>query len=188
MFLKLGKSRQRSSKRMFLSWTSRGRIHARSLSLIVTDRLHSICAADHRRAMRTACKRKLELRKSVYSSEALISEGSSKERQQQLKIGFCERALSDRLYSLLTWRILHNLLECWKREGRGGLKSKSSAPDHRRPLCEFNTSSTRVHHQPAALIARNFATKHVDPVVRELENVYSLLSASFVEIVGGKVS
>ena len=57
---------------------------ARSVSLIVADRLHSIGAADHRRAMRTACKRKLELRKSVYSSEALISEGSSKERRQQL--------------------------------------------------------------------------------------------------------
>ena len=89
MFLKLGKTRQRSSKRMFLSRTSRGRIHAHEVcrSLLQIGSVHSICAAD--RAMRTVCRRKLALRKSIYSSEAFISEGSLKERQQQLKIGFC---------------------------------------------------------------------------------------------------
>ena len=58
MFLKLGKSRQRSSKRMFLSQTigiaKVVSTHARSVSVIVADRLHS--ALPIAEARRSACK------------------------------------------------------------------------------------------------------------------------------------
>ena len=95
MFLNLGKSRQRSSKRMFLSQTSRSRIHAcaRSLSVIVADRLHSalpIRPGDLHANARLGCD-------SLRGWGILISEGSLKERQQQLKISLPPSVLTSNL-------------------------------------------------------------------------------------------